>query len=217
MLRMLGFHVIPVTRGAEALHAIDQGPVDLVVLDAQLNDMEGCEFIAVARRLPGFSDTKIIVASAAHPATSPVGQTMLRLGISSYFDKPYTVARMRSRVRELFPNLGEGQRLSSRETEALALPGAVMVGGQKRPIRLIAASDRRFVVKGQKLSLGEMVQVHVKHRQEQFGEVVTIEMVALGQVVSTIIAGRAPISELVLHFARPPLEWDRMTEELPNP
>jgi len=217
MLRMLGFHVIPVTRGAEALHTIDEGPIDLIVLDAQLNDMETFEFITVARKLPGFADTKIIVASAIHSATSTVGQTLLKLGISSYFDKPYTLARMRHRIRELFPGLGESQKLLSHETEALALPGAVGIGDIKKPIRLIAASDRRLVVRGERLPLGEVVHIYVKHRQEQFGEIVTIDLVGLGQVVSTTSVGVSPTSELAMHFARPPLEWDKMTEELPEP
>jgi len=218
LLRLLGFQVIRVTQGGEALHLIAQGPIDLILLEANLPDMDGAAFIEVAQRLPGFRDIKLIAASAVHTQGPQLGQKIMKLGVQHYLDKPYSVARMRHKLREMFPMAQQGaHRLSAREVEALAKPAAVVVNGQKRPVRLIAASPTRFVLKGQQLPSGQVLEVRLKHREEQWGELVTIDLVALALVVRSSVIGGAPMSDCELQMARPPLEWDRMTEELPNP
>jgi CheY-like chemotaxis protein len=218
MLRLIGFDVIPVLSGADALHRIDRGPVDLLLMDAELNDMDGPSLIELARRLPQFERTRVVVASAVHGPDSPMAQSLNKLGIDGYVTKPYTLARMRHRLRGLFPQAHMDSRsLSPREAEALAIPGAVLLNGTKRPLKLIAASLTRFVVTGQQLPVGQVVEVRLRHRQEQFGELVTIDLVALGTVVSASVVGGSPMCTLDLNLARPPLEWDAMTEELPDP
>lgn len=218
IMRLLNFQVMRVRKGSEALHAITLGPITLVAFDAGLKDMDGIHFLEVAKKLPNFASARLIASSAVHSEASAVAQKLLKLGVDHFFERPFPVSKLRHKLREMFPtaSVTKKKRLSVRDAEALALPGAVILGGQKRPVRLVAGNPERIVIKGQTLPLGNLVRVQLKHKQDVFGELTSLDLVAVGRVLSSTVVGGAPMVEIEVQLSRPPLEWDRMTEALPD-
>ena len=219
VLRLLGFQVLRVRRGDEALHALSLGPVDLMLLDADLPDLPAEQLLEVARKLPNYANARLVVTSAIHAEQSAVISGLRKRGAEEFFSRPYPVARIRHKLRAMFPleqETSTKEKLSVRDAEALALPAAVIIGGVKRPVRLVAGNPSRCLLKGQNLPLGGTVEVRLKHKMEEFGELVTFELVAVGRVLASTIVRGAPLCEVEVQLSRPPLEWDRMTEELPD-
>lgn len=216
MLRLCGFTVWHVERGGDALHIVSSEAVDLVVLDLALPDMDGASFIEVAQRFPGFRDVQVVVASAVHPESSPMGTRLKKLGVQHFVDKPFTVGRLRAKLKMLFPDAPVDGKLSAREAESLALPGAVELNGDRLPVKLMAATEASLLVSGPKLPRSAIVEVRLKHRQVLWGRLQTVDLAALAQVKDTSIVGGKALTRLDVQFARPPLEWARMVDELPD-
>ena len=160
VLRLLGFQVLRVRRGDEALHALSLGPVDLILLDADLPDLPAEQLLEVARKLPNYANARLVVTSAIHAEQSAVISGLRKRGAEEFFSRPYPVARIRHKLRAMFPleqETSTKEKLSVRDAEALALPAAVIIGGVKRPVRLVAGNPSRCLLKGQSLPLGGTV------------------------------------------------------------
>jgi len=76
------------SNGKEALAKLQSGPVDLVLCDINMPEMNGIEFVKQARQMPSCKDTKIVMVSTE---SSPelIGQ-IKALGASGYISKPFT-------------------------------------------------------------------------------------------------------------------------------
>lgn len=93
-LQQEGFHVLSAYDGEEALKLIDQGTVDLAILDIMLPKLFGTE---VCRRVRKTSDLPIIILSAkVDEADRIVG---LELGADDYVTKPFSPKEMVTRVK----------------------------------------------------------------------------------------------------------------------
>ena len=90
-LRGEGFDV---TRAATGREALDAPPVDLVLLDLRLPDMDG---FAVCRELRSRSDVPIIMVTAKGEEIDRV--VGLELGADDYVVKPYGLRELVARVR----------------------------------------------------------------------------------------------------------------------
>ncbi len=102
-LRREGYTVTRAATGAEALAA---PPVDLVLLDLRLPDMDG---YTVCRELRGRSDVPIIMVTAKGEEVDRV--VGLELGADDYVVKPFglreLIARIRAVSRRLEPRAGQ--------------------------------------------------------------------------------------------------------------
>jgi two-component system KDP operon response regulator KdpE len=89
-----GFSVHEAGTGAEAIRAATLRPVDLVIVDLGLPDMDGAE---VVERIRGWSSVPIIVLSVRAAEAQKV--RLLELGADDYVVKPFGMAELMARVR----------------------------------------------------------------------------------------------------------------------
>jgi len=218
VIEMLGLAPLRVRKGSAVLHALGLREIDLILFPTELPDMDGVALVKVARRLPNGARTRLVASSAVHAEDSGVANTLRRLGVIHFFERPFAVARLKHKLREMFPDATPTKKaqLTVRDAEALALPGAVVIGGVKRPVRLVAGTASRFVIRGQSIPLGQIVRVELKHRQELYGETVTLDLVAQARVLSSTVVAGSALSECEMVLSRPPLQWDKMIGELPD-
>jgi DNA-binding response OmpR family regulator len=91
-----GFRVVQARDGDEALVRFDAEPVDLVVLDVMLPQLDGLE---VCKQLRARSSVPIIMLTARDDELDKV--LGLELGADDYITKPFSIREFRSRVRAL--------------------------------------------------------------------------------------------------------------------
>ena len=97
-----GFSVRTVATGEAALADLDRAPVDLVILDWMLPDMEGLE---VTRRIRQRGKIPIIMLTArAEEADRVVG---LEMGADDYVVKPFSPRELLARVKAVLRRVGE--------------------------------------------------------------------------------------------------------------
>ena len=93
-LQAHGYQALTVGNGADALAAVAQRNVDIVVLDLGLPDMDGVEII---RRVRGWSSMPIVVLSARHASEDKV--EALDAGADDYVTKPFGLDELLARLR----------------------------------------------------------------------------------------------------------------------
>jgi len=89
-----GFSVVEAGTGAEAIRAASMQPVDLVIIDLGLPEMDGSE---VVERIRSWSNVPIIVLSVRSSEADKV--KLLELGADDYVVKPFGMAELLARVR----------------------------------------------------------------------------------------------------------------------
>jgi two-component system KDP operon response regulator KdpE len=89
-----GFTVLEAAAGAEAIRTATLRPIDLVIVDLGLPDMDGAE---VVERIRAWSSVPIIVLSVR--AAEPQKVRLLELGADDYVVKPFGMAELMARVR----------------------------------------------------------------------------------------------------------------------
>jgi DNA-binding response OmpR family regulator len=109
-LKDAGFEVVAVGRGDDALRAVEQENVDLVVLDVMLPGMDGLE---VCQRIRAERSVPIIMLSARGEELDKV--LGLELGADDYVTKPFSPRELVSRVKA---NLRRG-RMDGEHEDAL--------------------------------------------------------------------------------------------------
>jgi two-component system chemotaxis response regulator CheY len=87
MMQRLGFRVTQMTNGPEALTACEQDMPDVVMVDWNMPEMDGLDFIIALRRLPQGSKPKILLCTIENnPALI---QQALSAGADQYIMKPF--------------------------------------------------------------------------------------------------------------------------------
>jgi len=108
-----GYAVRRFAEGAPALTALAQDPVDLVLLDLGLPDMDGLDVCRKARE-NGFSGAIMIVTARAGELDRVVG---LDYGADDYMSKPFGLAELQARVRALLRRTAAAAAASAGENE----------------------------------------------------------------------------------------------------
>ncbi|MDO8567765.1 MAG: response regulator transcription factor [Dehalococcoidales bacterium] len=93
-LKARGYRVSTAVDGDEALKAVEQDFVDLMVLDIMMPRLDGVE---VCRRIREWSAVPIIVLSARGDEKDKV--KCLELGADDYLTKPFGIAELLARIR----------------------------------------------------------------------------------------------------------------------
>ena len=125
-----GYQVLTAQRCQQGILMLTSHVPDLVLLDLGLPDMDGIEFIRIARR---GSTIPIIVLSARTEEQDKV--TALDLGANDYITKPFGTAELLARVRASL-------RINRMNLQA-TMPGSVFTLGD-----LVIDYDRRQVMVG---------------------------------------------------------------------
>jgi two-component system, OmpR family, KDP operon response regulator KdpE len=120
-LRSRGHHVEEVADGRSALSAVGRHPLDVVVLDLGLPDVDGVDVI---RRIRESDDLPIIVLSARRDEIDKV--RALDAGADDYMTKPFGVDELLARLRAAERRAGRGT-----ETRVVRTPDFTVDLGMK--------------------------------------------------------------------------------------
>ena len=100
-LRDDGFDVVTARDGVEALHRLEAGWPDLIVMDLLMPRLDG---LALARKIKAAADLPIIVLSAVDTADSKA--RLLDEVAEDYVAKPYHYPELRARIQRVLRRLG---------------------------------------------------------------------------------------------------------------
>ena len=127
--------VVSTENGDEALHLVETGVPDIVILDLGLPDTDGMEVLREIRR---FSDLPIIIVTGNGEETAKV--TGLELGADDYIVKPFSFTELMARAKAVL-----------RRTHMPELRGDEgIIGGRGLSIDL---AGHRLLVEGQEVNL----------------------------------------------------------------
>jgi class 3 adenylate cyclase len=110
----LGYRVIEAGNGREALEALDASPIDLVLLDVMMPEMDGYEVLERRRDVPALRDIPVIMISALDQMESVI--RCVELGAEDYLSKPFDPVLLKARVAACL----EKKRLRDAERTLLA-------------------------------------------------------------------------------------------------
>jgi two-component system, chemotaxis family, chemotaxis protein CheY len=85
--------------GVEALEKLQGGPVDVILCDINMPEMNGTELVRKARELPSCSGTKIVMVST-ESAQNLIDQVMSD-GADGYITKPFTPEKFQEKLTPL--------------------------------------------------------------------------------------------------------------------
>ena len=138
VLAARGWEVFVADRGVDGLALAEAEPVDVVLLDLGLPDVDGKDLIPALRKR---GDVAIIVISARHQVMEKVAS--LDAGAEDYVDKPFDIEELMARVRAARRRRGGGAPLRDR---LVAGPIAMDVGRRRATLlgEAIGLSPKEF-------------------------------------------------------------------------
>jgi two-component system KDP operon response regulator KdpE len=101
-LRAQGYRVAEAASGQEALESVASRPVDLVILDLGLPDLDGRDVLLAMR---GFSAVPVLVLSVRSSESEKVA--LLDAGANDYVSKPFGIQELSARLRALLRQRAE--------------------------------------------------------------------------------------------------------------
>ncbi|MFC5730341.1 MULTISPECIES: response regulator transcription factor [Nocardioides] len=137
-----GYDVERVATGADAIEQVSANPVELVLLDLGLPDMDGLD---VCRRLraDGYQGYILILTARAGELDRVVG---LDVGADDYLSKPFSLSELLARVRALL-------RRAGRSVSPVEDPVATGAGAPPGDGLRVDRDARRAWARGEELSL----------------------------------------------------------------
>jgi adenylate cyclase len=99
LLRRDGYELVVATNGQEVLHLIDEGHIDLILLDLVMPGMSGFEVLRATKANLQLKDIPIIMISGVDETEKVVA--CIETGADDYVLKPFNATLLRSRVRAL--------------------------------------------------------------------------------------------------------------------
>jgi two-component system, chemotaxis family, chemotaxis protein CheY len=95
-LSMQGFHVVTAEDGMDALEKLPREPIDLVITDLNMPNMDGMEMIRTLRENPTFKELPIIILTSLNE--SELKKESQALGIHSFLNKPFSLEKVQYEV-----------------------------------------------------------------------------------------------------------------------
>ena len=95
-LREEGYEVVTAATGTEGLHAFQTRPVDLIVTDVRMPEMDGVELLARLKAMQ--ADLPVVMLTAHGTITSAV--EAMKLGAFDYLTKPFERERLKAVVQK---------------------------------------------------------------------------------------------------------------------
>jgi len=128
VLQLEGFQPVPAYCGADALHAVQQRHIDLVLLDKAMPDIDGFE---VCRRIKEMFALRflpvILVTAKAHKQDRLAG---LSLGADDYITKPFDLEELLAKVRVMLRIKRVEDQLFQRNIELASFNAVAGVVGE---------------------------------------------------------------------------------------
>lgn len=135
--------------GLEALRVIESMPIDIIILDLVMPNMNGIEFLQIIKADDRFKHISVIVSSAAGTAENEL--RVLSLGADNFISKPYNPKLILHRVHSIVSNYIESRKEHLRETEEMNerlfsfmeyIPGGFCVIQKTDKFRILYSNDR---------------------------------------------------------------------------
>jgi two-component system chemotaxis response regulator CheY len=95
-LSMQGFTVVTASDGMDALEKLPQQPVDLLITDLNMPNMDGFELIKALRENPQYKDLPVVILTSLADQASK--ETGAQLGVGSYLVKPFSLEKIQYEV-----------------------------------------------------------------------------------------------------------------------
>ncbi len=95
-LNMKGFRVVTAADGFEALECMPAEKFDLIILDLNMPDMDGFEFMRTLREEPEYHDIPIIILSSMTDLKNK--DLALEMGATAFLEKPLSVEAIQREV-----------------------------------------------------------------------------------------------------------------------
>ena len=105
LMEQQGYKVMIAERGENALDLIYHYKPDLVLLDIMLPGIDGYEVCEIVRLNPNYRNVKIIFLTAKGREVEIAKG--LALGADAYITKPYSIAELVAKVKELLEKTNE--------------------------------------------------------------------------------------------------------------
>ncbi|MEN9443835.1 MAG: hypothetical protein RIS47_725 [Bacteroidota bacterium] len=97
ILRKEKYNIIPVTNGSEALQAVKENAIDLILLDVMMPEVDGFEVCRQLKEDPNTADIPVIFLTARTDIESTVKG--FELGAVDYVTKPFHRQELLARVK----------------------------------------------------------------------------------------------------------------------
>ena len=94
------YDVITVNSGVRALKYLEMEKPDLILLDIQMDPMDGIETLQKIRAMKGLTDIPVIMLTGVEEKESVLASA--RLGICDYILKPFSSEELLKRIRWAF-------------------------------------------------------------------------------------------------------------------
>jgi signal transduction histidine kinase/DNA-binding response OmpR family regulator len=198
--------------GRQALACLEQGAIDLVILDIQMPDMDGFEVAGEIRRRWGQSGPKIVALTSVD-----MGRDATRcreIGVDAYLGKPIAASLLLESIQQLFQDVsGQLDQLQQRLKAASAPPAEAAAARPGPGLAILLAEDN---------VVNQMV---ARRMLEKHGHRVVV--VDNGQqAVDAIMRARATFDLVLMDVQMPELdgfeataairEWQRETHRSEN-
>ena len=92
-----GYFAIPARDGEQAVRALQEGTVDLILLDVEMPRMNGYAFLNERKKIPGAEEIPVIVLTA-YDSMEPIFR---RNQVRDYLTKPLRFQEVLKRVKEV--------------------------------------------------------------------------------------------------------------------
>ncbi|WP_022822941.1 response regulator transcription factor [Hymenobacter norwichensis] len=99
LMRKNGYAVSIARNGTEAIEAVDRAPVDVVLLDIMMPDVDGYQVCRYIRARPDRAGTRIVFLSAKTKEADI--QKGYEAGADLYIPKPFSTRQLMAKVQEL--------------------------------------------------------------------------------------------------------------------
>ena len=140
-LERAGYRVVLAENGPEGLDAVQNGGIDLVVLDVMMPGLSGIDVLQILRKSYSTAELPVIMATAKDQSEDMV--EALSNGANDYVTKPLDfpviLARIEAQLRTRAASKGEQQK-SSGTVLAMVGPGTVLAGKYRLEEELGAGS-----------------------------------------------------------------------------
>ena len=93
------YQVMTASNGVEAFKIIEKKPIDLIVSDIMMPDMDGIELCRAIRTNMAFAHLPIILLSAKTDIETKVEG--LNIGADAYIEKPFSIEQLRAQIKSI--------------------------------------------------------------------------------------------------------------------